>query len=79
MLSFMSTTFRSMFDGEFREKNMPEVPVKVDGFDADHFESFLQCLYPGGSEPNGRCFRDNCYPENFSRRKKILNACWTDA
>lgn len=53
MLSFMSGTFRSMFEGEFREKDQPEVPVNVDGIGPDHFEAFLQCLYPGGNEPEG--------------------------
>lgn len=43
-----------MFKGEFREKNQQEVPVNVDGIDAEHFEAFLQCLYPSGREPKGK-------------------------
>lgn len=43
-----------MFNGDFREKNQTEVPVNVDGTNAEHFEAFLQCLYPCGREPNGK-------------------------
>ncbi|KAH7699281.1 hypothetical protein AAVH_33614, partial [Aphelenchoides avenae] len=50
-LSLMSTTFHTMFNGDFREKNQQEVPVIVEGTDAEHFEAFLQCLYPYGREP----------------------------
>lgn len=52
-MSFVSSTFRAMFEGEFREKNQKEIPVNVDGIDARHFETFLQTIYPCGSEHNG--------------------------
>ncbi|KAH7701498.1 hypothetical protein AAVH_31369, partial [Aphelenchoides avenae] len=53
-LSLMSTTFHAMFNGDFREKNQQEVPVNVEETNAEHFEAFLQCLYPYGREPKGK-------------------------
>lgn len=53
----MSDSFDRMFEGDFREKCQQKVMVDVeaigDGISADHYEAFLQCLYPGGNEPKG--------------------------
>ncbi|KAH7699282.1 galectin-3-binding protein, partial [Aphelenchoides avenae] len=51
VLTFASPTFRAMFERDFREKGQQEIPVNVPEANAEHFEAFLQCLYPGGSEP----------------------------
>ncbi|KAH7698259.1 transport and golgi organization-like protein, partial [Aphelenchoides avenae] len=54
ILSFASPTFRALFEGDFREKNQKEIPVNVEGTNAEHFEAFLQCLYPCGREPKAK-------------------------
>lgn len=52
-LSLVSSTFGAMFDGDFREKNEQEVKVNFEGTDAEHFEAFLEGIYPYGTEPKG--------------------------
>ncbi|KAH7705911.1 kelch-like protein 18-like [Aphelenchoides avenae] len=75
MLSFISTTFRSMFEGEFREKNQQEVPVNVEGIGPDHFEAFLQCIYPGGNELKGEFNEQLVTLTDFYHVKHVLNQC----
>ncbi|KAH7712170.1 hypothetical protein AAVH_20476 [Aphelenchoides avenae] len=57
ILSLFSDNFGRMFEGDFREKWQQEVAVNVEaigeGISADHYEAFLQCFYPDGSEPTG--------------------------
>ncbi|KAH7699766.1 hypothetical protein AAVH_33125, partial [Aphelenchoides avenae] len=50
-LSLVSSTFHTMFNGDFREKNQQEAPVNVEGTNADHFNAFLHCIYPFATEP----------------------------
>lgn len=75
ILTFASPTFRAMFEGEFLEKGQQEIPVNVPGTNAEHFEAFLQCLYPGGSEPKGLfqlCFRSHVRCKHPSWHRTIL-------
>ncbi|KAH7703177.1 kelch-like protein 5-like protein, partial [Aphelenchoides avenae] len=75
VLSFISTTFRSMFEGEFREKNQQEVPVNVEGIGPDHFEAFLQCIYQGGNELKGEFIVQLVTLADFYHVKHVMNHC----
>ncbi|KAH7705257.1 Protein BATH-25 [Aphelenchoides avenae] len=75
ILSFASSTFRSMFEGEFREKNQQEILVDVEGTDASHFEAFLQCLYPCGSEPKAEVLVPLVTLADFYNVQPVIDKC----
>ncbi|KAH7684565.1 Protein BATH-25, partial [Aphelenchoides avenae] len=75
ILSFASSTFRSLLEGDFREKNQQEIPVNVEGTDARHFEAFLQCLYPGGSEPKAEFIVQLITLADFYNVQPVIDKC----
>ncbi|KAH7693337.1 hypothetical protein AAVH_39631 [Aphelenchoides avenae] len=51
------------------------LPVHVEGVIAEHFEAFLQCLYPGGSEPKAEYIVPLVTLADFYNVQPVIDKC----